>query len=199
MALRIGLFVLLTACLLAAQAPTGETPAPAPAATRYVEVYTVSTPDGSVTAHFMGEKFASNLQIPFGVHQLEFTFAGDPERYAFRTDGVIAFPDWNTRIFSPSGDWVVLLKGQHGPFIVVSAKKLKDYLKGSAKPETVLSAADFRNLPNSGNSYDYHFDQWTSYDGFLFSATCCGKELQFDYQIPDKALKLAQTLPASPQ
>lgn len=196
MALRIGLFVLFTACLLAAQVPVAETPAPA---TRYVEVYTVSTPDGSVTAHFMGEKFASNLVIPFGVHRLEFSFAGDPERYVFRTDGVIAFDDWNTRIFSPSGDWVVLLKGEHGPFLVVSAKKLKDYLKGSAKPETVLSAADFRNLPNSSNSYDYQFDQWTSYDGFLFSATCCGKELQFDYQIPDKTLKLAQTIPAGPQ
>ena len=198
MALRISLFVLFTACLLGAQAPAVEQPAPPTAAPQDVEVYTASTPDGSVTAHFMGIKFASNLEIPFGVHRLEFTFAGDPERYPFHTDGVIAFDDWNTRIISPSGDWVVLLKGEHGPFVVVSVKKLKDYLKGSTRPEATVSAADFRNLPNSGNAYDYRFDQWTSYDGFLFSAVCCGKELQFDYQIPDKALKLAQTLPARP-
>lgn len=194
MMLRACLFLLLTSGLLAvAQQPSS--PAADSPASANVEVSSVSTPDHSITAHFMGEKFAANLQIPFGVHYVEFTFAGDPASYRFQTDGVIAFTNWNTRVFSPSGDWVVLLKGQHGPVVIVSTKKLKDYLKGNAKPEKIISADDLSKLPDRNTERDYQFDQWTSYDGFLFSVICCGKEVQFDYQIPQKELKLAQTLP----
>lgn len=195
MKLRAGLILLLTWSLLASAQQPPSTATDAPATPANVEVFSISTPDHSVTAHFLGEKFASNLQIPYGVHYLEFTFAGDPASYRFQTDGVIAFTNWNTRVFSPSGDWVVLLKGQHGPLVIVSTKKLKDYLKGNAKPEKIISADDLNKLPDRGAQRDYQFDQWTSYDGFLFSVICCGNEVQFDYQIPQKELRLAQTLP----
>ena len=196
MSLRLCLFVMLAASVAAvAQDGSPSAPPPAPSSSSDVEVFSISTPDHSVTAHFMGQKFASNLEIPFGVHALEFTFAGDPATYKFQTDGEIAFTNWNTHVFSPSGDWAVLLKGQHGPFVVVSTKKLKDYLKGSARPEKTLSVGDFPNAPERTHQRDYQFLQWTSYDGFLFAAICCGQELQYDYQIPQKELKLSQTLP----
>lgn len=183
--------VLLLGSFALAQGPTANQAAPSENPQQWVEVFTATSPDHSVTAHFLGEQFASNLQIPFGVHKLQFTFAGDPTTYDFTTDGEITFTAWNTKIFSPSGDWVVLLKGQHGPFVVVSTKRLKDYLRGAVKPDRVIAADELPKMPKNIGPPDYQFVQWTTYDGFMFSASTSGKEMEFDYQIPQKALTVA--------
>lgn len=99
----------------------------------------VSTPDGRVSAHFMGTRPAVDGESPppleYGVESLAFTFAGDPRRYPFRPTGQLHFSDWRFDIFSPGGNHVLLLQDRFGPYHVVATQRLRDYLLGKAGPD----------------------------------------------------------------
>ncbi|MEZ4449329.1 MAG: hypothetical protein R3B09_07615 [Nannocystaceae bacterium] len=102
--------------------------------------------DGAVTAEWWGEPpeplepWRSPSYPPeYGVNALYFRFAGDPRRYRFTPAGTLYFSDWHPQIFSPRGDFVVLLQDRFGPYHVVARHRLRGYLEGELVPDAVIA------------------------------------------------------------
>jgi len=91
------------------------------------------------------------------VENLRFTFAGDARVYEWEPDGGFEETDWDFEIFSPDGEWVVLLQSTDGPYHVVATSRLKQYLLGEAGPDAVLE-----QLTESETALLYSGARWLS-------------------------------------
>ena len=182
------LAVAVTGCA-GASAPMGN-PVPASAAPAMAEppgkarasspgvLHTVRS--GSVTAHFRGERPAGGFPPEFGVSALWFSFAGDPARYTFTPAGELYFSDWRFDIFSPDGEYVLLLQGHYGPYHIVSVRRLKGYLAGKAGPDHIVGKS-----PRSGDPAAVHGGgRWTSAREVQLTVTCCGTSETVTFQLP---------------
>jgi len=160
-----------------------------------VELKTLASPNGQVTAHWSGQKPEPGAPVEFGVKKLWFTFAGDEAVYEFRPPGELFFSDWNFEIFSPDGAYVVLLQDRFGPFHVLRTNRLKRYLQGITAPDRTVRASDY--LPHASDPAKvHHFARWTSGRSFEFTASCCGTEMHYGYDIRAKKLRLLAEKPA---
>ncbi|MCB9566161.1 MAG: hypothetical protein H6710_02915 [Myxococcales bacterium] len=102
-----------------------------------------ASPDGSFTAEWWGhapvyEPHESPYPIEYGIEGLWFRFADPPERLRFRPRGTLHFSDWQTDVIAPDGRRLVLLQDRFGPYHVVAAERLRDYLRGEAEPDQVI-------------------------------------------------------------
>jgi len=88
------------------------------------------------------------------VENIRFTFAGDARVYEWEPDGGFEETDWDFEIFSPDGEWVVLLQSTDGPYHVVATSRLKQYLLGefAAAKLHAIDAVDHPGL--DGNDTD---------------------------------------------
>lgn len=108
------------------------------------ELYVTSTPDGAVTAHFLGvrpeaEPGEPAAPLSFGVERLEMSFARDARRVPFRPSGKLFFSDWSFEVFSPKGTYAALPQDRFGPYHIVAIENLKAYLEGRAAPDDVVA------------------------------------------------------------
>lgn len=127
-----------------ADSPPAAAPAGTPDADALVELYTVRSADGAVTAHFMGKHpdTAPGEPVPplsFGVQRLDISFRGEARRRAFRPAGTLFFSDWSFEIFSPMGTYAALPQDRFGPYHIVATSRLAAYLEGSAQPDDVVA------------------------------------------------------------
>ena len=136
---------------------------------KWVELKTVI--NGRVTAHFWGEK-VQLAPLTYGVKDLRFTFEGDPGVYPFKNSDGLYFSDWSFDIFSPDGDYVLLLQGRFGPYHLVPLTDLKAYLKGKKEPAHVIG-----KKPDEGGPAAVHSGaRWRSPYELEYTLACCGTE-----------------------
>ena len=135
---------------------------------------------GPVTANFAGSA-EEGLTANYAASQLWFNFSGDGRSFRFRPEkGGEAgdFRNWNLNIFSPDGQRVVLLIDDYGPYHVVPAATLKDYLGGAAAPEFAIDGRDLAK----GDDGVHSGATWVDGSLIEFSFSCCAHEqvMQFD-------------------
>ena len=142
------------------------------------EIHAVTV--GGVTAHFGGEKPAGDMPLRFGVSALWFTFGNDTTPHVFRPAGQLYFSDWRFDLFSRDGLHVLLLQDRFGPYHIVAAARLKDYLAGRVGPDHVATKAKAPDEP-AGVHEGGH---WVSAQEVRFTVTCCGVGKTITYRLP---------------
>jgi len=145
-----------------------------------------------ITAHFGGEKTPVEVDAPleYGVEALWFTFGGDRRSYVFKPKGELFFSDWSFDLFSPDGAHVLLLQDHYGPYHVVAADRLKDYLIGRAKPDYVVTKRGRRTDPAMVHSGGH----WISAGEIQLIVACCGSSETLTYRLGQKeALQASNT------
>lgn len=125
---------------------------------------------GDVLARFSGERGPS---VKWGINKLSFYFKDDFGPYVFKPEGELSPGDWSLDIFSPDGKRVLLLQDRFGPYHVVHVDRLQDYLKGKAKPDSVIGAT-----PKGGTASVKSNARWVDDKTVVFTASCCGESKQ---------------------
>lgn len=133
-----------------------------------------------ITAHFSGQKpELDHASLTYGVEQLWFTFEGDPEHYVFRPRGELYFSDWSFDIFSPDGQYVLLLQDHYGPYHIVATKRLREYLAGYGGADYVVTQA----IGTRETARVHHDGHWISARKVQFQLSCCGSTDTLTYSI----------------
>jgi hypothetical protein len=132
---------LLTSIFLAA---CGGWPGASDPPTEDVVLHVETTPDGAVEAVFLGrppepiEGIAPPLS--YGVRSLCFRFRGADACEPFRPTGNLHFTDWSFGVFSPNGQWTVLLQDRFCPYHAIRTEHLRAWLRGERGPDRVVDA-----------------------------------------------------------
>jgi hypothetical protein len=149
------------------------------------ELHRVSS--GDITAHFGGDGAAGDeASLKYAVTALWFTFGNDAHAYAFQAPGAADFSTWEFDIFSPDGRYVLLLQERFGPYHVVRADRLKDYLGKGSEPDFVVSGQDL----SPSNAGVHENVRWTSDTAIDFSFSCCATEQVMRFDLERGELKL---------
>jgi hypothetical protein len=110
----------------------------------------------------------------YGVREIWFSFEGDPARYHFDPRGALFFSDWYfEELFSPNGDYVLLLQDHFGPYHVVHVVHLKDYLTGKLGPDQVVGYEPAGDSPRGV----HETAKWLSETEVQYGVTCCGQSM----------------------
>jgi hypothetical protein len=126
---------------------------------------------GPVAAHFMGVE-APLPPRTYGVRELWFSFEGEDDRILFRPTGRLHFSDWYfDELYSPDGTYVILPQDRYGPYHVVRADRLADYLTGAGGPDRIVSQ------PADAAVRGVHSDvRWLSGTEVSYRVACCGDQ-----------------------
>lgn len=158
----------LTACAGSAKAPAAAAPAARPESGALIPLTSRSTPDGEVTAVWMGIDPGSGVgpDSPVGIwiREIHFYFGAEPTPFRYPA----AFePDSATfEIFSPDGAYVALSQGSGATFHLVAVASLRAYLQDKQTPhEEVIGARG----PNDAVPYA-HQPRWATDRIFEFEA-----------------------------
>lgn len=158
---------------------------------RPTELHAVT--NGDLTAHFGGGEGemsdGSAAPLELAVTAIWFTFAGDQQAYPFRPQGDFALGGRDFEVFSPRGDYVVLLQDRFGPYHIVGRDHLKAYLGNNAKADFVVSGQTL-SPSNAGVHENVH---WTSDTTVEFSFVCCATEQVLGFDIESRSLKVLRS------
>ena len=129
--------------------------------------------NGPIAAHFMGVAEPLGPRT-YGVREIWFSFESDPAHYRFDPSGELFFSDWYIgELFSPEGNYVLLLQDHFGPYHVVQVAHLRDYLTNKMGPDQVMGYE-----PEAGSPRGVHEGaKWLSEAEVQYGVTCCGNSM----------------------
>jgi hypothetical protein len=126
---------------------------------------------GDVAAVWRGRRVEGQEQYA----ELEFSLPGRAAPMKF-PHGEMYPPYWSFKIFAPDCKHVLLLTSYTGPYHVVRASRLAEYLAG-APPDHVLAG----RAGERGNVSD---GAWSSASEVRYSWGCCDPPVELRFQVP---------------
>lgn len=140
---------------------------------REITIKQITSSDGQITAvwqrkaSYSSRNAASDFPAEFQVESLLFLFSDSKIKHPFRPEGKLYDTDWNFNIFSPDGKFIALLQSRFGPYHIIRASNLREYLLGKRVPDFITSW----NPPKDGIFVPVHKSQeWRSSEEFCFQA-----------------------------
>lgn len=121
---------------------------------------------GELVAYFVGEPPEDGAPRRYGAEELWFAMAGDAPRL-FQPSGEIFFSDWLFHPLSPGGSYVLLPQDRFGPYDIVRADELWDFLEGK-------QAAAFSAKASGDEAAVHASARWLSDTVGVFESGCCG-------------------------
>lgn len=131
---------------------------------------------GAVTAIWRGERDEGLDKYS----ELWFELAsGKPPVQA--TTGDMFATDWAFDIFSPDCKHVLLLQSHTGPYHIVQARRLADYLRGGKPDHLLAGTPDPKGVTGTGV---FHAGAWVSTTEVTYQWGCCDPPIVATFKLP---------------